>query len=172
MTQGNKWDIVIKCRPIRLSHNRGRSQQKGCWGSVKEVYPDAKVQQKHNDIEVTLPSLQEDIEIAAFGRPGRDDQKRMQMAIFGRHPTQGRDWKIWVYIIDDTTTAYKQICQKEEETGHKLLAPLAGMFISNINDDLKIEFNAGSSKELSKVKGRGRENIQPVKILQKPNKPW
>ena len=107
MTQGNKWDIVIKCRPIRLGHSKGGSRQKGCWRSVKEVYPDAKVEQKHNDIEVTLPSLQEDIEIAAFGRPGRDDQKRMQMAIFGRHPTQGRDWKIWVYIVDDTTTAYK-----------------------------------------------------------------
>jgi len=107
MTQGNKWYTVIKCRPITPDQRRGRSQQKGGWRSVKEVYPDAKVQQKHNDIEVTLPSLQEDIEIAAFGRPGRDDQKRMQMAIFGRHPTQGRDWKIWVYIVDDTTTAYK-----------------------------------------------------------------
>ena len=107
MTQGNKWGIVIKCRPITPDHRRGRSHQKGGWRSVKEVYPDAKVEEKHNDIEVTLPSLQEDIEIAAFGRPGRDDQKRMQMAIFGRHPTQGRDWKIWVYIVDDTTPACK-----------------------------------------------------------------
>ena len=71
------------------------------------VYPDAKVQLIHNDIEVTLPSLQEDVEIAAFGRPGKDDKKRMQMAIFAKRPIQGRDWKIWVYLVDDTNPACK-----------------------------------------------------------------
>ena len=61
----------------------------------------------------------------------------------------------------------QQICQKEEETGHKLLAPLAGMFISNINDDIKIEFNAGSSKELSKVKVCGNIMFQLKRHRQK-----
>ena len=69
------------------------------------VSPEAKVQLKHNDIEVTLPSLQENVEIAAFGRPGKDDKKRMQMAIFAKRPRQGRDWKIWVYLVDDTSPA-------------------------------------------------------------------
>ena len=69
------------------------------------VYPDAEVQLKHNDIEVTLPSMQEDVEIAAFGRPGKDDKKRMQMEIFAKQPRQGRDWKIWVYLIVDTSPA-------------------------------------------------------------------
>ena len=69
------------------------------------VYPEAEVQSKHKDIEVTLPSLQEDVEIAAFGRPGKDDKKRMQMAIFAKQPKQGRDWKIWVYLVDDTSSA-------------------------------------------------------------------
>ena len=71
------------------------------------VCPEAEVQLKHNDIEVTLPSLQEDVEIAAFGRPGKDDKKRMQMAIFAKRPKQGRDWKIWVYLVDDTNPACK-----------------------------------------------------------------
>ena len=69
------------------------------------VYPEAEVQLKNNGIEVTLPSLEEDVEIAAFGRPGKDDKKRMQMAIFAKRPRQGRDWKIWVYLVDDTSPA-------------------------------------------------------------------
>ena len=69
------------------------------------VYPEAEVQLKNNGIEVTLPSLQEDVEIAAFGRPGKDDKKRMQMAIFAKQPKQGRDWKIWVYLVDETSPA-------------------------------------------------------------------
>ena len=77
------------------------------WKNVTEVYPDARIEDKHNDIEVTLPTSREDIEIAAFGTPGNDDQKRMQMAIFGRKPTQGRDWKILVYLIDDSTIAFQ-----------------------------------------------------------------
>lgn len=135
MTQGNKWDIDIKCR-----QTLGRSR--GDWKSIKDVYPDAKVEHKHNDIEVTLPRLKEDLEIAAFGKPGKDDQKRMQLMIFGKEPTQGKDWKIWIYLVDDTTTAYKQVCQKEEERGHRLLVPLAGMFVSNSKKDIRIELSA------------------------------
>ena len=69
------------------------------------VYPEAEVQLKNNGIEFTLPSLEEDVEIAAFGRPGKDDKKRMQMAIFAKQLKQGRDWQIWVYLVDDTSPA-------------------------------------------------------------------
>ena len=69
------------------------------------VYPEAEAQLKNNGIEFTLPSLEEDVEIAAFGRPGKDDKKRMQMAIFAKQLKQGRDWQIWVYLVDDTSPA-------------------------------------------------------------------
>ena len=69
------------------------------------VYPEAEVQLKYNDIEVTLPSLQEDEEITAFGRPGKEDKTKMQMAIFAKQPKQGKDWQIWVYLVDDTSPA-------------------------------------------------------------------
>ena len=116
MTRDNKWDIDVKCRPQRLSHVKAASHQTDSWRSLKEAYPDAKIEHKHNDIEVTLPSLQEDLEIAAFGRPGKDDQKRMQMATFGGRPSQGRNWKIWVYLVDDTTTAYKVLYRSASVT--------------------------------------------------------
>ena len=67
MTPGNEWDMEVKCRPI--SHGaQCVSNQRNNWRSLMVVYPEAKVQLKHNDIEVTLPSLQEDEEITAFGR--------------------------------------------------------------------------------------------------------
>ena len=104
---GNKWNIMVKCRTMP-SHLEGKTQKTSRWRNVTEVFPDARVAEKHNDIEVTPPSrLCEDLEIAAFGIPGKHDQKRMQMAIFGRKPTQGRDWKIRVYLIDDSTIAFK-----------------------------------------------------------------
>ncbi|KAL9969789.1 hypothetical protein ACROYT_G022047 [Oculina patagonica] len=137
---GNTWNIAVKCRPL-LSHCKGKTQ-KTSWRNITEVYPKAKVKEKHNDIEVILPPLQEDIEIAAFGIPGNDDQKRMQMAIFGKKPTQGRDWKIRVYLIDDSTIAFKNVCQKEEELGNRLLTALAGLFVSNSDEDIRIEFTA------------------------------
>ena len=97
---------MIKCRTIS-SHHEGKTRKTNPWRNVTEVCPDATVEEKHNDIEVTLPTLCEDTEIAAFGIPGNDDQKRMQMAIFGKKPTQGRDWQIRVYLIDDSTIAFK-----------------------------------------------------------------
>lgn len=97
---------MIKSRTVP-SQCEGKTRKTNSWRNITEVYPDAKVEEKHNDIEVTLPTLHEDTEIAAFGIPGNDDQKRMQMAIFGRKPTQGRDWRIRVYLIDDSTIAFK-----------------------------------------------------------------
>ena len=101
----NKWIIKVKCRTMP-SHREGK-RNTNPWRNVTEVYPDATVEEIHNDIKVTLPTLCGDTEIAAFGIPGNDDQKRMQMAIFGKKPTQGRDWKIRVYLIDDSTIAFK-----------------------------------------------------------------
>ena len=72
-----------------------------------KVYPEAKVERKHNDIELTLPFVTENLEVAAFGVPKRNDQKRMQMVIFGKGPTQGCNWKIRVYLIDDSKKAFE-----------------------------------------------------------------
>ena len=102
MVKGNAWDISIKCRP----HSNQRKKNEN-WININEVYPDAKVERKRNDIQLTLPLLRENLEVAAFGVPGKDDQKRMQMAIFGKEPTKGCDWKIRIYLIDDSEMAYK-----------------------------------------------------------------
>ena len=102
MVGGNDWDIHVKCRP----HFNQRKKSKK-WRNIKEVYPDAKVETKHNDIRLTLPVLRESLEVAAFGTPGKDDQKRMQMAIFGKEPTKACNWDIRVYLIDDSEMAFK-----------------------------------------------------------------
>ena len=104
MVEGNDWDISVKCRP----HFNQRKKSKK-WRNIKEVYPDAKVETKHNDIRLTLPVLGQSLEVAAFGVPGKDDQKRMQMAIFGKEPTKACDWDIRVYLIDDSEMAFKVI---------------------------------------------------------------
>ena len=106
ITPGNERDIKVKCRPI-LHGAQGVSNQRNNWRSLMVAHPEAEVQLKHNDIEVTLPSLQEDVEIAAFGRPGKGDKKRMQIAIFAKRPKLGKDLKIWVYLLDDTNPAFE-----------------------------------------------------------------
>ena len=103
---GHEWKIFVQCRTTP-SHQERKTTNTSDWREVTDVIPDAKVEQKHNDIVVTLPQLYKDIEIAAFGIPGTVDQKRMKMAIFGKKPTQGRDWKLKVYLIDDSTTAFE-----------------------------------------------------------------
>ena len=105
MTKDNRWEIIIKCRPLQ-SHS---DNLPNTWRDVTEVYPDAKVEEKHNDIEVTFPSLREDVEVAAFGTPGEDDQIRMQMAVFGTRPPRGSEWRIRIYLLHDTITAIKVI---------------------------------------------------------------
>ena len=114
MTKGNTWVIFVQCRPLLSPCSKTEGDLANTWRNVEEVYPDAKIEEKHNDIEVTLPLLREELEVAAFGTPGEDDQKRMQMAIFGKKPTQGHDWEIRVYLVDDTITAVKVIsCNKK-----------------------------------------------------------
>ena len=106
VARGHEWKICVQCRATS-DHQERKTTNSSDWREVTDVIPDAKVEQKHNDIVVTLPQLNEDIEIAAFGIPGTVDQKRMKMAIFGKKPTQGRDWKLKVYLIDDSTTAFE-----------------------------------------------------------------
>ena len=111
---------MVKCRTVP-SHCDDKTGKTSRWRNVTEVCSDARVVEKHNDIEVTIPTPCEDTEIAAFGIPGNDDQKRMQMAIFGRKPTQGRDWNIRVYLIDDSTIAFKvtHINLNQKKTNYK-----------------------------------------------------
>ncbi|XP_022785393.1 uncharacterized protein LOC111325770 [Stylophora pistillata] len=135
VAEGNSWDILVKCRP----HSNQRKKKRN-WRNVMEVYPDAKVERCHNDIELTLPVLRKNLEVAAFGVPRKDDQKRMQMTIFGKEPTQGCDWKIRVYLIDDSAMAFKAVCKKEAEKGNRLLTTLSGLFVSNSKESITIEF--------------------------------
>ena len=106
VARGHEWKIFVQCRTTS-SHQERKTTNTSGWREITDVIPCAKVEQKHNDIVVTLPQLNEDIEIAAFGIPGTVDQKRMKMAIFGKKPTQGRDWKLKIYLIDDSTTAFE-----------------------------------------------------------------
>lgn len=94
----SNWFLDVKCRS-------GGSD----WKSFGETNPGAKVEMKTNDISITLPPLQEDTEIAVFGKPGENDLKRMQMYVFGAKPVQGRKWIISVYICDDTDMAFEVI---------------------------------------------------------------
>ncbi|XP_068754770.1 uncharacterized protein [Montipora capricornis] len=137
---GNTWIINVKCRPKQVVV-KAPSGQSDRWRSLKEVYPDAKIEHKHNDIEVTLPVLPEGIEIAAFGRPGKNDKKRMQMVVLAEQPRQGQNWKILIYLVNDTATACK-VCQNEEKRHRKLLVPVAGIFVSNSDEDIRIELDA------------------------------
>ncbi|CAH3135197.1 unnamed protein product [Pocillopora meandrina] len=110
MTEGNSWDILVNCRP-----NTNQCKREKNWKNVMEVYPDAKVERKHNNIELTLPVLTENLEVAAFGVPKKSDQKRMQMAVFGKDPTQGCNWKIRVYLIDDSKRHLRLFARKKQK---------------------------------------------------------
>ena len=59
----------------------------------------------------------------------------------------------------------QQVCKKEEERGHKLLQPLAGMFVSNSNEDIRIELSAlepGWKIKGSKVKVTKHQILEMV----------
>ena len=98
----NQWVLDVKCRPRNMNRIV-------IWESLSTVCPGAKVEVKHNDVIVTLPSLQEAIEMAVFGTPGEKDMKRMQMGIFGREPKKGKDWHIYTVLYDDTIIASQVI---------------------------------------------------------------
>ena len=106
--KGNRWFKNVKFR-IQKPHFPARIERKNPWMDINELYPNAEVKMKHNIVEVTIDSPQENHEFAVFGVPDVNDRKRMQVGLFGEKPLQGEDWKIWVIIFDDTMMAF-QVC--------------------------------------------------------------
>lgn len=104
----NQWALEVKCCPL---NHHGNLQ----WQNLIEYCPGAKVEVKPNDVMVTLPPLKEALLVAVFGEPGENDMKRMQMAIFGRKPTKGKDWRIYIELYDDTITTSQVTCCKIHE---------------------------------------------------------
>lgn len=98
LVPSNNWKLTVKC--LLASNN-------GVWKNIGEVFPDAKTEVGINNISVTLPPSQEELELAAFGTPGEKDKKRMQMAIFGLKPIKGRNWNFRVHVYDDSRMAFE-----------------------------------------------------------------
>ena len=96
MDASSEWVLEVNCR-----------SSKDDWKSLLEVYPGAEIRGKNSGITVTLPPLEEEQEIAAFGKPGEKDVKRMQMVILGRKPITGRKWIVSVHLCDDTVMAFE-----------------------------------------------------------------
>jgi len=155
MEAPSQWVLDVKCR-----------QGGGDWRSLGEDSPKARVKINRCDIIVTLPSLQEELEIAAFGKPGDKDMKRMQMAIFGSQPVKGRNWTISVHLFDDTVMAFENVYKKEKKKGNKLVAPRAGLFLSSNGDDVRIEL--GDLDPGWKIKG---SNVKTMKCTDAWNSP-
>ena len=104
----SQWNLEVKCK---LRENKASTKR---WVNIWNFYPDSKVELKHNEIELSISSPNEDHEFAVFGIPEIEDKKRMQMAIFGEKPIQGKHWHIFVTLFDDTMMAFK--VQKELST--------------------------------------------------------
>ena len=96
---GNKWNLGVKFRP------KGDTDRH--WRNVWEYYPDAKVDIKHNTIELSITSPKEDHEFAVFGTPEIEDKKRMQLGIFGETPTKGKNVLFHAALFDDTMMAFE-----------------------------------------------------------------
>ena len=104
----SQWNLEVK---YRVRKNKVSVKR---WVNISNFYPDAKVELKRNEIELTISSPNEDHEFAVFGTPEIEDKKRMQMGIFAGKPTQGKHWQIFVTLLDDTIMAFK--VQKEGST--------------------------------------------------------
>lgn len=135
--KGNRWLKEVKFR-IQKSHLAPRNNPKNPWMDLHELYPNAEVEMKRNTVKVTIDSPQENHEFAVFGIPDVNDRKRMQVGLFGEKPLQGEDWKIWVILFDDTMMAFQHVCKMEEARGRELLTTLAGLFVFNSGEDIKI----------------------------------
>ncbi|KAM7449381.1 hypothetical protein ABFA07_002748 [Porites harrisoni] len=135
--KGNRWLKEVKCR-IQKSHLAPRNNPKHPWMDLYELYPNAEVEMKRNIVKVTIDSPQENHQFAVFGIPDVNDRKRMQVGLFGEKPLQGEDWKIWVILFDDTMMAFQHVCKMEEGRGRELLTTLAGLFVFNSGEDIKI----------------------------------
>ena len=104
----SQWNLEVKYKVRKDNASVKR------WVNISNFYPDAKVELKRNEIELTISSPNEDHKFAVFGTPDRGDKKRMQMGIFGGKPAQGKYWQIVVTLFDDTMMAFK--VQKEDST--------------------------------------------------------
>lgn len=135
--KGNRWLKEVKFR-IQKSHLAPRNNPRNPWMDLHELYPNAEVEMKRNIVKVTIDSPQENHEFAVFGFPDVNDRKRMQVGLFGEKPLQGEDWKIWVILFDDTMMAFQHVCKMEEGRGRELLTTLAGLFVFNSGEDIKI----------------------------------
>ena len=49
---------------------------------------------------------------------------------------------MFTFIMNFFLSDKQQVCQKEEEMGNRLLTALAGLFVSNSDEDIRIEFTA------------------------------
>ena len=104
----SQWNLEVKCK---LRENKASTKR---WVNIWNFYPDSKVELKHNEIELSISSPNEDHKFAVFRIPEIEDKKRMQMAIFGEKPIQRKHWHIFVTLFDDTMMAFK--VQKELST--------------------------------------------------------
>lgn len=129
----NNWYLYVMCRPHTTSG--------AAWQSVTTTFPNTEVKVEHNDVEVTLPPLEEAYEMAVFGRPGKKDMKRMQLALYGGTPKAGINWNIKVELYDDISTVTQQVREKHLKLGNKLLTARAGLFLANSDDHIKIELS-------------------------------
>lgn len=104
MAPGNQWVMEVQCRTLNGARDIGGGV---LWESLPERHPDAKVEVKHNSVTVTLPPIQEYLEVAVFGTPGENDMIRKQIAIFGPKPEKGLNWTINIILYDDTEQAFE-----------------------------------------------------------------
>lgn len=101
---GTQWVVDLLCH---ASNGARDICSNLLWESLTGRYPGAKVEVKHNAVAVTLPPIEEDLEVAAFGTPGKNDMIRKQIAIFGPKPEKGKNWVINIFLYDDTLVAFQ-----------------------------------------------------------------
>ena len=104
MGPGNQWVMEVQCRTLNGTRDICGNV---LWESLPGRYPDAKVEVKHNSVTVTLPPIQERLEVAVFGTPGENDMIRKQIAIFGPNPEKGLNWTFNAILYDDTVQAFE-----------------------------------------------------------------
>ncbi|CAH3155964.1 unnamed protein product, partial [Pocillopora meandrina] len=68
----------------------------------------------------------------------------MQMAIFGKEPTKACEWRIRVYLIDDSVQG-NTFTPDLEDAEMKFLTTLSSLFVSNSEQDISIEVSAVAS---------------------------
>ncbi|XP_068754713.1 uncharacterized protein [Montipora capricornis] len=135
----SQWTLLVKCREKVPPEQETLSTRH--WSNITEVFPDAKVKELAKTVHLTLTEAMESYEFAVFGKPGNNDRKRMQVGIFGSKPKKGQDWNIFVTLFDDTLMELKHVCDVEKGRGRHLLTALAGLFVLNSDEDIKISLS-------------------------------